>query len=783
MPPLKTSIGAQSIFLLTALILIIQASPAAAFGAGNIASISKIEGRNWRHGDIEDMLKTIAFIKGHKWTSMMVRRVYFGNWLRDYSQAVDVGTLKGIQSGTIRILVWVLSFLSFGYATGEFEVTEERLGVYRPEEHIDNPKDYADNADARQYDQRLRPPVQPIELQVELETGMKNYIANERLGIATSVGYVKFSFMRSIHFGRVYTNGAGASRAKEADLCEALRCLGQGLHCLEDFGAHTNYTELALREMGFTNVFPHTGTATEISLRGRRVFPLVTGTFGAVDFLHSVLGEATDHFAQTEIDQMDIALGDAQMQSKPSGGKKSGGLGGGETQLSSMTNLLSQVPGAGNLCQQAEYLQAQSDAQEQANAHNRASLPGPPPGYGPNPHFAAPPGAQGGPPGPGVPGMSASFDPVKTASQIYPILEFRDKVVKAISATIEKIPGLEALVEKITERLTLFVLSLLAPFIRPIINAVSAQLKAGSSTVVDASGKHQYEPWTDPHCSDPTHSLLSKDHFSNILNEPAGKVASTILQYVAPRILYAWQNPDVPVDQVLNDISRVFHHPAARDHNCELHMNMYDTVQRWAHSQTKYNLNSILSSESVRAGKNHVGSDSAPEQGHSHGGGGLPIVGNIFGSGGTSSHSKVAGAPWEKLTSSFRDAPSADGGPPPYQTPGSFPGSYEQQQQQENQYVQHPSPYPPQQQQQPGFGGGGGPPPPPPQSDWQPGYQQNLHAHGGYGPQSGYPPQQGYGYDPNAPPGQQYGGGPPPPPPPPPHQQGQGGYHGGGGWS
>ena len=50
---------------------------------------------------------------------MMVKRVYFGNWLRDYSQAVDVGTLKGAQAGTIRILVWVLSFLSFGYAIRE----------------------------------------------------------------------------------------------------------------------------------------------------------------------------------------------------------------------------------------------------------------------------------------------------------------------------------------------------------------------------------------------------------------------------------------------------------------------------------------------------------------------------------------------------------------------------------------------------------------------------------------------------------------------------------------
>jgi hypothetical protein len=49
----------------------------------DIASISSIEGKNFRHGDIEDTLKTLAFLKGHKWTSKMVKRVYFGNWLRD----------------------------------------------------------------------------------------------------------------------------------------------------------------------------------------------------------------------------------------------------------------------------------------------------------------------------------------------------------------------------------------------------------------------------------------------------------------------------------------------------------------------------------------------------------------------------------------------------------------------------------------------------------------------------------------------------------------------------
>jgi len=42
---------------------------------------------------------------------------------RDYSQAVDVGTLsKGIKLGTIRILVWVMGFMAHGYSTEEFEV-------------------------------------------------------------------------------------------------------------------------------------------------------------------------------------------------------------------------------------------------------------------------------------------------------------------------------------------------------------------------------------------------------------------------------------------------------------------------------------------------------------------------------------------------------------------------------------------------------------------------------------------------------------------------------------
>ncbi|KUJ21831.1 Het-C-domain-containing protein [Mollisia scopiformis] len=628
-----------SLILIACLVILVLPAPAAAFGAGNIPSIAQVEGLNFRHGDIEDMLKTVAFIKGHKWTSMMVKRVYFGNWLRDYSQAVDVGSLKGVNAPTIRILVWVLSFLSFGYATEEFEVTEERLGVYRPEEHIDNPKDYADNKDAREFDPRLRGPVQQVELDVDMNTGMKNYIANESGGWATSAGYIKFSFARSIHFGRVYTNGSGNTRGKEADLCEALRCLGQGLHCMEDFGAHTNYTELALRELGYHDVFPHCGIATEVNIRGHRIFPLVTGTFGAVDFIHSVLGEATDHFTQSEVEEMDVALKGAEIAQNRSDSQLNDGQRGifGSGGGTDFVSLLTQIPGmGGGLASTARDLQAQSTAQEFENETARADA---------STQFAAPPTSGAAGATSTIPGMSPNFDPIKTAKQIYPILEFRDKVVKAINNTIAKIPGLESLIERISETLTVFVLSLLAPFIRPIIEAVSKTLKDGSSTVVEASANQQFEPWNDPHCSNPTHSMLSKDHFSNKLNGVAGRVATTILQYAAPRILYAWENPGVPVEEVMNDILRAFHHPALRDESIEIHRNMFNTVRKWVDEQSdRQALNGILSSESVKAGRNHK---TIGEKGldHSHG-----ALGG---------HGKTSGSIWSEIQS--RDLGAMEG--------------------------------------------------------------------------------------------------------------------------
>jgi Heterokaryon incompatibility protein Het-C len=78
--------------------------------------------------------------------------------------------------------------------------------------------------------------------------------------------------------------------------------------------------------------------------------------------------------------------------------------------------------------------------------------------------------------------------------------------------------------------------------------------------------------------------------------------------------LYAWDHPGVPVEEVTNDIIRIFHHPAIRDERVEIQRNMYNTVRKWVdENPERGNLNNILSSSSVKAGLNH-----RLDTGHSH---------------------------------------------------------------------------------------------------------------------------------------------------------------------
>ncbi|KAI9842070.1 MAG: hypothetical protein M1837_007495 [Sclerophora amabilis] len=570
------SVSLSSSFILTCLaVLFLFASPGHAFGAGNIASTARIEGSNWRHGDIEDTLLTLLISRaagGKKFSKMDVKRVYFGNWLRDYSQAVDVGTLKMVSAEAIRILLWVLGFLSFGYGTKEFEVTTDRLGCYRPEEHIDNPKDYADNLDARKYDRRLRGPVdERRELAIDPEKGLKSYIASENLGISTSAGLVRNLFGRSIQLGRQY-----ARSQNKADLYEALRLLGTACHCLEDYSAHSNYTELALIELGEQGVFPHVGRQTTMNLPGARrpVYPLVTGTFGGVDFLHSVMGEFSDKATQSEIEELEGTIQTAQSSGK------------GNTSV--VQDLLNQLPdgllGGGDQAGKADELEQSSQAARMQNIHVSPREP-----------------------------EAWTRQLQQVSKQIYPILEWHDQIMLSISETIEQIPVLPDLIEQAQNQINIFVFSLLAPFVLPIINQIKAELSTGSSEIIQSSKEKQQIVFFDDRSSDPTHSMLSKDHFSNVLNEPAGKIASQVLKWVVPQIIACWDDERIDVNRTLDRVvNGVFHHPALCNYGDDGAVDgrrmMFGVVEEWWGQKSegaRRDLREQLSRDGVQQGRNH----------------------------------------------------------------------------------------------------------------------------------------------------------------------------------
>jgi hypothetical protein len=406
-------------------------------------------------------------------------------------------------------------------------------------------------------------------LAIDPENGMKTYIASENAGIDTSAGLVRKLIRRSIELGRSYSR----NKSNKADLYEALRLLGTACHCLEDFSAHSNYVELALIEMGERDVFPHVGRRTEIRLQGARneVYPIVTGTFGGVDFLHSVCGEFGDKMVQSEIEELEGTLQNSE-----------------NSDASMLEDLLNKVPsgifGGKDEAGKVQELKQNSQAHQMQNTRISPRQPEE---------------------------WTRYLHDVQ--NQIKPIIEWHDEVMQGITETIEKIPILPDLIDNIQEEINKFVFSLLAPYIVPIIRQIKNELNTGSNEIIQSSKNAQHIVFNDDRSSDPTHSMLSKDHFSNILNEPAGKVAQATVKWVVPQIVEAWDDENVDIRRV-NDriIHGILHHPAQRDMGQDgvrdgRHA-MFSVVEKWWRGKDRREQDELrdkLSRRGVEEGRNH----------------------------------------------------------------------------------------------------------------------------------------------------------------------------------
>jgi hypothetical protein len=103
-----------------------------------------------------------------------------------------------------------------------------------------------------------------------------------------------------------------------------------------------------------------------------------------------------------------------------------------------------------------------------------------------------------------------------TFNQVMPAIEFHDQLLMDITKAIEQIPILPKIIEQLEEQMSIFVFSVIAPFVVPLIDQIKNELATGASEIIESSKNEQHIVFEDDDCSDPTHSMLSKDHFTNV---------------------------------------------------------------------------------------------------------------------------------------------------------------------------------------------------------------------------------------------------------------------------
>jgi hypothetical protein len=261
-------------------------------------------GLSFGHESIEDVLRNAGFKDPDR------HKIFFGNWTRDYNQLVvpilvkkpgqppGLGMTKGakpldfplrkladdgfLTRQALTDIVNILAEIKFVDPESQedsidkqrqiYRVTPHRLGVYRPEEHQDNP---AGLPDGRSKDPAFRGPVLPEDLAIDTATGMKRYIASP--GCGSSLDLIERYLTEAIRLGR---NSDG------------LRYFGMGLHVLEDFFCHTNMVEVSLYKLG------HTGVVLWVKSEPKSLIPVTSGVFGFVDTVVSILYEIAHVLSQ-----------------------------------------------------------------------------------------------------------------------------------------------------------------------------------------------------------------------------------------------------------------------------------------------------------------------------------------------------------------------------------------------------------------------------------------------------------------------------------------------------
>ena len=226
--------------------------------------------------------------------------VYYGNWLRDWSQMCDTFMLppgkKGMglsrESITTAVMLmgqmvaasYITKKADWDKARADVEFSKSRLprcmellGCYRPEEHIDNPAGLPDQR-PHSYPKgwMVSLPIDKRILEVDPATSVRRYIADQGLAgdHPSSLVYMQKQLKQACQLGKTP---------------EGLIRLGFALHVLEDFFAHTNFVELALHKAKYGRVIAWVPTKANL-----RDMPITTGQFTDRDAAFSLMYKMAD---------------------------------------------------------------------------------------------------------------------------------------------------------------------------------------------------------------------------------------------------------------------------------------------------------------------------------------------------------------------------------------------------------------------------------------------------------------------------------------------------------
>ncbi|EIM22694.1 Het-C-domain-containing protein [Wallemia mellicola CBS 633.66] len=363
---------------------------------------------------------------------------------------------------------------------------------------------------------------------------VENYIANEDGEWDTSSEFIRKNLVACVELGR---------RARQDDndeqMWEALRLLGTALHTLEDYAAHSNFIEVALQSLGYENVFTHVGENVRFdSPNGKKVSPIVTGTFGGLDFFHSMCGEVSDKLSSNGVGDLSTKLS----QSK-------------DSNVDNIRKIITKLLKSKDKGEKDDSDDGHADADQKVNRLEEIRK-----------HAKD----------------NTNMNEDEFHSMVMEVLTIHDDITRAIEAVMDKIPFINELLDEASNTLQVFIYSTIEPVLSPILKNLKDAMFEVSAGVIDDHS--QRIVFNDPNASDPTHSMLAKDHFGNILNGPAGRLAKVVITHAVNTVVKDGWDGDRDPRSIADDCIQALHHPDFQN-GSQIQKDMVNFVKEWIESQ------------------------------------------------------------------------------------------------------------------------------------------------------------------------------------------------------